>query len=681
MAAFARVLSRRAAPALPVTLFLLAMIARWPNGNFLTVDEAYHWIALSQRFATALATGNFADTFYFGHPAVTTLWLGAAGHWLYETLTAAEVMHEGRDTFYPLMRLPAAILTSLAIALSYPLLRRLFGIHIALLAALLWIGEPFLVAHSQLFHMDATLTSLMTLSLLLMFMALERREPSLSRSSWWIGSAVAFGLGLLTKSPALLLAPLAGLVALLWQRDSIRDIRSFGQALIRCIAPLCVWGGVAAVIWVALWPAMWVRPVDTIQRVVNEIFLDGGAPHPWGNFFMGRAVDDPGPLFYLAAIAFRMAPWTLIGVLLWIGFAVSDGRRAWSGSSRWLLLLALFVALFVAAITVMAKKFDRYALPVFPALTILAAAGICRSTGFLWHRLKSIVVVPPQRMVAAGYAVAVIVLAVNLLWYHPYYLAYYSPLLGGGPAAEQVLPIGWGEGLEMAAAFIASQPDGKDRPVAVFYQSVLSPFAPAGVAPLQAIRDPRRVDYVVTYIDQLQRNTRPELHQPFRRLKPLHTVRIHGINYAYVYQAPPPVVQPREADFGDAIHLRGYDLDASAIRSGNALTITLEWHALAPVDADYFLFIHMVNDRGERVAQIDVPLDTGRWPSRMWRPGRCFSTLHRVPLPPDLPAGVYRLALGVYDPHTFARLPLRTAGERAEDAGDHALLLTRITVP
>lgn len=140
-------------------------------------------------------------------------------------------------------------------------------------------------------------------------------------------------------------------------------------------------------------------------------------------------------------------------------------------------------------------------------------------------------------------------------------------------------------------------------------------------------------------------------------------------------------MHPLSADFGESIHLLGYDLDASAIRSSNALTITLEWHVRAPVNADYSLFIHVLNDMAERVAQIDVPLDTGRWPSRLWRPGRCFSTLYRVPLPPDLPAGTYRLAMGIYDPHTFARLPLRTDGERAADAGEHALLLTRITIP
>lgn len=243
------------------------------------------------------------------------------------------------------------------------------------------------------------------------------------------------------------------------------------------------------------------------------------------------------------------------------------------------------------------------------------------------------------------------------------------------------MPIGWGEGLELAAAFIASQPDGRDRPTAVFYQAVLRPFAPRDVVSLQAIHRPRHIDYAVTYIEQIQRNTEPDLHRPFRDLQPLHTVRIHGINYAYVYQIPPPVARPLASDFGDVIHLRGYDLDTSAIHTSRALTVTLEWKAYRPVDDDYFLFIHVLNERAERVAQIDVPLGTDRWPPHRWLKGQCISTIYTIPLPPDLPAGVYRLALGVYDPQTFARLPLQTTEERLTDAGEHALLLAHITIP
>lgn len=669
----------------PVALFVLAMAARWPSGGFLTVDEAYHWISLSRRFATAVATGNFADTFYFGHPAVTTLWLGALGHTIYQVLTVLEIIQEHPATFYTVMRLPAATITALALALAYPLLERLTGRTIALLAALLWIGEPFLVAHSQLFHMDATLTSLMTLSLLLMLVALQSNTRSFVHSPWWIASGLVAGLGLLTKSPALLLAPLAGLVVLIGQGlPSTLTVRSAVITMVRCIPPLAVWCGMAALVWIALWPAMWVRPLATTWGVVSEILFDGGAPHPWGNFFFGRAVADPGPLFYLVAIPFRLAPWTLIGVLIWISFIVRDGKDAWKDASRPLLLLAVFVVLFVAAISVMAKKFDRYALPVFPALTILAAAGFSRGYDFLSKRgiidaLRRFGAAHPWQ--SAGYVLVVTAVITNLIWYHPYYLAYYNPLLGGGAVARQVLPIGWGEGLELAAAFIAAQPDGRDRPIAVFYQAVLSPFAPAGVAPLQAIQNPLRVDYAVAYIDQIQRNTRPELHAPLRRLKPIHIVRIHGIDYAYIYQVPPPVTEVPDTDFGDMVRLHGYNLDTSAIGASGALTITLVWQALAQSDRDYMIFVHMMNDAGERVAQVDVPLGTERWRPRLWQPGRYISMVQHFPLPPDLPAGTYRLAIGVYDPQTFSRLPLRTNGEWADDAGQDALLLTRVTIP
>ncbi|MDW8212951.1 MAG: hypothetical protein RMJ55_05320 [Roseiflexaceae bacterium] len=117
-------------------------------------------------------------------------------------------------------------------------------------------------------------------------------------------------------------------------------------------------------------------------------------------------------------------------------------------------------------------------------------------------------IVPPQRIIVAGYALTVIGLAANLHGYYPYYLAYYSPLFGGGPAAEQILPVGWGEGLELQAAFIAAQPDGRDRPITVFYQPVLRRLPTAGVAPLQAIRNPRRVDYAVSISSNCSDTTR-----------------------------------------------------------------------------------------------------------------------------------------------------------------------------
>src|SRR3712207_8687845 len=48
-----------------------------------------------------------------------------------------------------LLRLPVAVITSSCIALSYPLLRRLVGNPVALLAVLFTAADPFLVAHGR----------------------------------------------------------------------------------------------------------------------------------------------------------------------------------------------------------------------------------------------------------------------------------------------------------------------------------------------------------------------------------------------------------------------------------------------------------------------------------------------------------------------------------------------------
>jgi hypothetical protein len=46
-------------------------------------------------------------------------------------------------------------------------------------------------------------------------------------------------------------------------------------------------------------------------------------------------------------------------------------------------------------------------------------------------------------------------------------------------------------------------------------------------------------------------------------------------------------------------------------------------------------------------------------PTSQWQPGHYVLWQHPFPLPADLPAGRYWLALGLYDPQSGARLPVR----------------------
>src|SRR3954452_1387165 len=148
-------------------LFLAALVPRGFQATFMTVDEIDAWFPRAHDFLLALARGDFAATNLIGHPGVTTMWLGTAGILVDRYLAPLLVPHaSGPMLERLLMRLPVAIVTSACIVAAFPLIRRLLGRRVAILATLFWAADPFLIAHSQLLHTDALLTTFTTLALL-----------------------------------------------------------------------------------------------------------------------------------------------------------------------------------------------------------------------------------------------------------------------------------------------------------------------------------------------------------------------------------------------------------------------------------------------------------------------------------------------------------------------------------
>ncbi len=678
--------------ALLVLLVVLAVLPRTlAPGTFLTIDEAYHWFERAQLFRQAVQTGDYAATNLIGHPGVTTMWLGAAGLQAHDTLAEVGIIDaDAPDLQRSFYRIPVGITTALCIGLAYPMLRRLLGNPTAGLAALLWATEPFLVAHSKVLHVDALLTSFMLLALLAALLAfrldaspqeLATRRRSPIRWPWLVASAVAGGLALLTKSPAVVLLPMGALVALLGLLRATAGTASgrWWRVARGWLLACGLWAGIAALVWVLLWPAAWVDLSGAINRVFMQVRYEGTTPHGWGNFFLGKAVDDPGPLFYPLAILFRLTPWTCIGLLAGVVALFWRGRAPQARLP--IALLLVFVLLFVVVLSLSPKKFDRYVLPIFPALAIVAAAGGV----WMWQWLRPLLSARPRcacampALLAAG---GVGLLAGNLLWYHPYELAYYNPLLGGGPAAVRVLPVGWGEGLGQAGRYISARTNGCDYPVATYYQPALEPFLCSPVVPLPDVALPGRVDYAVLYIDQIQRRNAWEATTRLQSSPPVHTVRIHGIDYAFVYQLPRPLENATNATFGERIDLHSYEIDTAAVRSSGTLTLTTQWQAHRPPNRDYMLFVHLLDEQGQRISQIDVPPGGPRAPTSTWQPGHYVTWFHPIPVPASSPPGTYWIALGLYDPQTSTRLPLAAPPHPdAPDAGANALLLQKGHLP
>src|SRR6266511_4163482 len=549
--------------------------------------------------------------------------------------------------------MPMATLEVRSVPVESLLLRRLVRPAVALLSALLWATSPYLIAHSRLLHLDALLTTFATFSILCILISCRAEQPW----RWIVAAGFCTGLALLTKGPALILLPIVGLLLIADCRLQIADWRgpksgiynsstarflsvSKGRAGLQSVMlRYLLWLGVAALTFTLLWPAMWVDPRHALRAFFGLIVQNGGRPNGDGQFFLGRAVGDPGPLFYIVADLFRMTPVTLFGLLgaplaLWPRTA-DDGRPTrHSGQATGDRRVTAWITSWSSVVGGRWSEEQRALL----ALAAFAALWGLVMTGVLAFQLAT------------------------LAYYHPYYLSYYNPLLGGGAAAQRALLIGWGEGMDQVGAYLSRRPDIKNGPVISALPRTLKPFVPVLVKDvIDAGNSP--VNYAVVYLESIQRGATPELYTAIRQTVPLHRITIHGIDYAEIYQLPKPFERPIGAHFGDpstssgeaALALRGVTLK----REPGRLTITPSWDVRGRLATDYNVFVHVIDSAGRMVARIDVA--PGGQASRS--PCRC-----RCRCPIRCPPGHIKSYLGcticarASDYHLPAELPLRAMG-------------------
>ncbi len=113
-------------------------------------------------------------------------------------------------------------------------------------------------------------------------------------------------------------------------------------------------------------------------------------------------------------------------------------------------------------------------------------------------------------------------------------------------------------------------------------------------------------------------------------------------------------------ELGGQVEFLGFDAgvvgDTIMLRPGEVLGLTLYWRAMKPLDKDYTVFVHLLAPDGKIAAQLDrQPLD-GHYPTTIWDEGQVVADQVELHLPPALPGGQYRLAVGLYDGQTMERL-------------------------
>jgi len=238
--------------------------------------------------------------------------------------------------------------------------------------------------------------------------------------------------------------------------------------------------------------------------------------------------------------------------------------------------------------------------------------------------------------------------------------------------------VSWGGNVELVVYWEAVAPDGKDyvsfakllgrghEPAGQINRYPACGMTPTSLwEPGQVWRDPYRVPVVPDAAAPSRLRVEVGLYDTQAR-ETLGAVRVGEAKLA-----PPEtahqVAHPLPVDLADGVSLAGYDLPLSGAVAGETITLTLYWQAREAPSTDYQVFVHLLGDEPEPVAQGDGPPLMGDYPTTVWAAGEVIADPHPLALPADLPPGEYRLMVGMYDLQTLARLPrLDGAGESIE---------------
>jgi hypothetical protein len=473
-------------PLLAVLLFLSLVIPSHIIGidKFATIDEPW-WVISGSNYYYALTHGDYAGTVYDYHPAVTTTWVVTAGMLSYFPEYRGfgqgyfDVRKNHFDNFLlehgkltrDLLRNSRLVQSALIIGfalLGFFLLQKLTGRPVALLAIVLAVDAPYFLGHSRLLNHEGML-AIFTLTSLL-GMAVYLRERKLL---YLIISAASFGLAQLTKSSSIVVLGVIGLMLLTGLFDK-ENGKPFGARLLDSAKALGVWLASAALIYVILWPGMWVAPGKMLYAVYGNAFsyaFQGARLELTQSLEPARFqlnLEANGVLSYLQRWLLHSTPITWLGDMLAIYILASRSVKPATRQLVGFLVLTAFLFMVMFGIA-LGRDSSHYILTSFLILDVIA--GLSLATGLILFSERWSILKRPgiQAAVLGG---LIFFQIGSTLPFYPYYYTYENPILaetqGGTPSA-------YGEGLELAAAYLAQKPDASATRVLSY--AGLGPFS------------------------------------------------------------------------------------------------------------------------------------------------------------------------------------------------------------
>jgi hypothetical protein len=104
------------------------------------------------------------------------------------------------------------------------------------------------------------------------------------------------------------------------------------------------------------------------------------------------------------------------------------------------------------------------------------------------------------------------------------------------------------------------------------------------------------------------------------------------------------------ANLANLVQLQAFQLADDRYRPGDAVTVTLYWVPRGGLTEDYKTFIHLTDAQVTRQpTQHDDDPGGNFTPTTRWLPGELVPDKHSLPLPDDLPPGLYHLWADMYE--------------------------------
>ena len=291
---------------------------------------------------------------------------------------------------------------------------------------LLLFTEPFYIGLLRNLHMDVLVASFIFSAVMTFYAGLIT-----GKTRYFLISGFLCGLGLLTKSiaiSALGLNFVAGIYFLYIKKD-FKYIKYFILSV-----------AVAAATFFALFPAMWVAPVQTLNKIYTEGIIKTGlmGEDSFDHVVNGIQTSDPGYGYYLKIIKYRFGPLAQISLVSSVVLVcLILFKKIKSGQAVLIVLSALYILGYLITFSLLQKKTDRYIASVIPFISLISILIIYTVYGFIRSKQLRIVFV-------LFVSIGIVINLLTLIKIHPYYLAYYDPIWGGINKAKKQIYINQG---------------------------------------------------------------------------------------------------------------------------------------------------------------------------------------------------------------------------------------------